>query len=107
MFSGRSYILHTTEENVPYALSYNNAPQHVIGLKTSNSKLGHYTKWSLNSAGSFIPASKEVEFYYQDSLELNNEGYSRLQNLTKTTSGFLFELKVKSLYLKIPLSQMN
>jgi arylsulfatase A-like enzyme len=59
---GRPYVLLSTDEIVPDYFNFNNAPTHVVGVRTNESKLGMYTKW-VPPTSNIIPTSTELEFY--------------------------------------------
>jgi arylsulfatase A-like enzyme len=64
---GRDYALHATEEDGfeygPRLFPFlQDAPFHVLGLITDDSKVGVYTDWAENS-DEILPDGQEVEFY--------------------------------------------
>lgn len=74
---GRPYVLYATDEIVPdyFNFVFNKAPLNILGLRTDDTKLGVYTKWTPLTA-KIIPSSIELEFYdystTQGQLELDN-----------------------------------
>jgi uncharacterized sulfatase len=59
---GRPYVLLATDELVPGYFNFNNAPQHIIGLRTQNAKLGTYAHWK-NGTADIDTTTLETEFY--------------------------------------------
>ncbi len=59
---GRPYVLLATDEIVPNYFIFNNAPTHVLGFRTDESKLGVYTKW-VPVTSHILQRSLELEFY--------------------------------------------
>ena len=59
---GRPYVLMATDELVPGFYFFNDAPPHVVGLRTDTAKLGTYSKWDPRT-GQITPGSTELEFY--------------------------------------------
>jgi uncharacterized sulfatase len=59
---GRSYVLYATDEVVPDYFNFNEAPTHVLGLRTEDTKLGLYAKW-VPLTSRIISPSIELEFY--------------------------------------------
>ncbi len=59
---GRPYILQATDEVVPDYFNFNAAATHVLGFRTSEYKLGVYTKW-IPLTSRIIAPSIELEFY--------------------------------------------
>ena len=72
---GRPYVLLATDELIPANLIYNDAPLHIVGLRTASAKLGTYSKWT-PATGQIEPGTTELEFYDYDTpggaLELAN-----------------------------------
>ncbi|MBV8526567.1 MAG: sulfatase-like hydrolase/transferase, partial [Acetobacteraceae bacterium] len=57
---GRDYVLLATDEPFTGPVNFNNAPWHVLGLRTQSAKLGTYSNWApLSSA---IEPGTELEF---------------------------------------------
>src|SRR4029079_11982119 len=42
---GRAHVVHATDEVIPVTLNYLNAPEHVVGLRVPEGKLGLYQYW--------------------------------------------------------------
>jgi arylsulfatase A-like enzyme len=59
---GRPYVLLATDELVPGKLIYNDAPIHIVGLRTASAKLGTYSKWTPRT-GLIEPETTQLEFY--------------------------------------------
>jgi len=59
---GRPYVLLATDELIPGNLIYNDAPIHIVGLRTASAKLGTYSKWT-PATGQIEPETTELEFY--------------------------------------------
>ncbi len=78
---GRSYVLYATDEIVPdyFNFVFNGAPLNIFGLRTDDTKLGVYAKWTPLTA-TIIPSSIELEFYdystTEGQLELDNLAFS-------------------------------
>jgi uncharacterized sulfatase len=76
---GRQYVLYATDEVVPDYFNFNNAPLHVVGLRTKDTKLGVYAKW-IPLTSRIIQSSIELEFYdlstTRGQLELDNTASS-------------------------------
>ena len=76
---GRDYVLYATDEIVPNYFNFNNAPTHVLGLRTKDTKLGVYAKW-IPLTSRIIQPSIELEFYdlstTRGQLELDNTASS-------------------------------
>jgi uncharacterized sulfatase len=60
--AGRPYVVLATDELVQSAYNINDAPLHVLGIRTKTEKFMTYSKWRTFSA-SILPASLELEFY--------------------------------------------
>ena len=60
--AGRPYVLLVDDEQVPNIYNFNDAPSHIIGLRTPHGKLGVYAKW-LKGTTKIDRASIETEFY--------------------------------------------
>jgi len=73
---GRPYVLLATDELIPGKLIYNNAPLHILGLRTASAKLGTYSKWTPRT-GQIEPETTELEFY-------DYETPNGIQELTST-----------------------
>ncbi len=73
--SGRSYILHATDEIAPDYYNFNHAPTHVLALRTEDYKFGISADW-FKLTSRIDPSSKELEFYNyateRGRLELDN-----------------------------------
>src|SRR3954454_7305227 len=59
---GRPYVLLATDELIPGKLIYNDAPIHIVGLRTEAAKLGTYAKWFGRTA-QIEPGTMDLEFY--------------------------------------------
>lgn len=59
---GRPYILFATDELAQPAYNFNDAPLHIVGLRTKTEKLVTYSKWKSFSS-TIVPGSTELEFY--------------------------------------------
>jgi uncharacterized sulfatase len=59
---GRDYVLFATDEIMPNYFNFNNAPTHLMGLRTNDTKLGFYAKW-IPVTSKIINSSIELEFY--------------------------------------------
>jgi uncharacterized sulfatase len=59
---GRPYVLLATDELIPGKLIYNDAPIHIVGLRTEAAKLGTYATW-LGRTTQIKPGTMELEFY--------------------------------------------
>ena len=59
---GRPYLLLATDALLPGKLIYNDAPLHMVGLRTASTKLGTYSKWT-SATGEIVPGTMELEFY--------------------------------------------
>ncbi|WP_431269635.1 sulfatase-like hydrolase/transferase [Dankookia sp. P2] len=59
---GRPYVLLATDELLPARLNFNDAPTHIVGIRTDEAKLGTYAKWAELST-EILPGSMELEFY--------------------------------------------
>lgn len=59
---GRPYVLLTCDELGPGYYYFNDAPEHVIGLRTDAAKLGTYAKW-VPLTDQIRPETIEAEFY--------------------------------------------
>jgi len=71
---GRRHVLLASDELLPGSLIFNDAPLHIVGLRTQSAKLGTYSKWTART-GQIVPATTELEFYdygpnAQDTAEL-------------------------------------
>lgn len=60
--AGRPYVLFATDEIQPGYLNYLNAPTHVLGLRTAETKLGAYADW-IPASSTINQRSAELEFY--------------------------------------------
>jgi hypothetical protein len=60
--AGRPYVLLVDDEQVPSIYNFNDAPGHIIGLRTPQGKLGAYAKW-LKGTTKIDRVSIETEFY--------------------------------------------
>lgn len=72
---GRSYVLHATDEIAPKIYNDQNAPTHVLALRTDEYKFGISAQWKLASSH-IVRSSGELEFYDYDTergrMELEN-----------------------------------
>lgn len=59
---GRDYVLHATDEVAPDYFNFNNAPTHILGLRTNEYKLGVYANW-LPGSSQIDVTSTQLEFY--------------------------------------------
>lgn len=59
---GRDYVLLVTDELTMPSYVFNDAPLHIVGLRTRNEKLVTYAKWHKFSSR-IVPSSLELEFY--------------------------------------------
>jgi uncharacterized sulfatase len=59
---GRDHVVHATDEVIPVTLNYLHAPDHVVGLRTANGKLGLYRHWKPGSVDA-VAQGQEVEYY--------------------------------------------
>lgn len=59
---GRSYVVFATDEIAPSYFNFNNAPTHLLGLRTQEYKLGLYAEWHERSSV-INPSTVELEFY--------------------------------------------
>lgn len=59
---GRDYVLLVTDEAPPDVYLYNDAPTHVIGVRTEAGKLGVYANW-IKGTTQIDPNSLETEYY--------------------------------------------
>jgi arylsulfatase A-like enzyme len=59
---GRAHVVHATDEVIPITLNYLRAPEHVVGLRTPDGKLGLYQYWKAGSVDS-VSEGQEVEYY--------------------------------------------
>lgn len=59
---GRQYVLHATDEVAPAYYNFNNAPTHVLGLRTEDFKFGVYADWHPGT-GRIDQSSAQLEFY--------------------------------------------
>jgi arylsulfatase A-like enzyme len=59
---GRRYVLHATDEIAPSYYNFNNAPSHVLGLRTQQYKLGVYAEWQ-TATSTIDPTTLQFEFY--------------------------------------------
>ncbi len=76
---GRPYVLYATDEIAPKFFNFNNAPTHVLGLRTQDAKLGVYAEW-LPGTSKLNRDSVQLEFYDYSTgrgeLELENTANS-------------------------------
>ena len=74
--AGRPYVLFATDEIAPGYYNYLNAPTHILGLRTAETKLGAYADW-IPLSSTIDQRSKELEFYDYSTtdgqLELDNK----------------------------------
>ncbi|MDO9710135.1 sulfatase-like hydrolase/transferase [Paracraurococcus lichenis] len=59
---GRDHVLIATDELVPGFYNFNDAPLHVLGIRTPDSKLVTYAKWN-PVTGAIRPETLQTEFY--------------------------------------------
>ncbi len=59
---GRHSVLLATDEVVLGQFNYNHSPLHLVGLRTSDAKLGTYSHWTSPEAA-IDRATLELEFY--------------------------------------------
>jgi hypothetical protein len=59
---GRPYLLLATDELLPAKFNFNNAPLHIVGLRTESAKLATYSTWTPRT-GNIEPETIEPEFY--------------------------------------------
>jgi hypothetical protein len=59
---GRPYLLLATDELLPAKFNFNNAPLHIVGLRTESAKLATYSTWTPRT-GEIEPETMELEFY--------------------------------------------
>ena len=59
---GRPYLLLATDELLPANFNFNNAPLHIVGLRTQSAKLATYSTWTPRT-GKIEPETMELEFY--------------------------------------------
>lgn len=59
---GRPYVLLATDEIAPSYFNFNNAPTHVLGLRTQEYKLGVYAEWH-KATSTIDPSTVQLEFY--------------------------------------------
>jgi len=62
MRRGVRYVLYATDEIIPDYFNFNQAPTHLLGLRTEDTKLGLYAKW-VPLTSDVISGSMELEFY--------------------------------------------
>lgn len=60
--AGRSHVLFATDEIAPSYFNFNNAPTHVLGLRTADYKIGLYAEWN-RLASTIDPSTLQLEFY--------------------------------------------
>ncbi len=60
---GRPYVVFATDETVPNLYNFNNAPAHVIGVRTQNAKLGVYANWAAGTTDIAFDGTLETEYY--------------------------------------------
>jgi arylsulfatase A-like enzyme len=59
---GRRHLLLATDELLPAKFNFNNAPLHIVGLRTESAKLATYSTWTPRT-GKIEPETMELEFY--------------------------------------------
>jgi uncharacterized sulfatase len=59
---GRAHVVHATDEVIPTTLNYLHAPEHVVGLRSADGKLGLYQYWKAGTVDA-TTAGQEVEYY--------------------------------------------
>lgn len=60
---GREYVVYSTDELIPKAWNFRDAPEHVIGVVSQSGKLGVYSYWQV---GTSTPLRKKQEVEYYD-----------------------------------------
>jgi len=99
---GRDYILHTCDEwtPVPLMTKVGVAQNHIVGLRTANTKLGIYSDWSPDTTD-IIPDSQQFELYDYATMrgraELDNESSSKPQLLEKMRARLVNDIVPKEL----------
>jgi hypothetical protein len=75
--AGRDHLVLATDEVVPKFFYFNDAPRHVLGVRTPTAKLGGYADWYPGTA-TIDPSTIQLEYYdYEaagNTLELDNLG---------------------------------
>ncbi|SAL00503.1 arylsulfatase A like protein [Caballeronia arationis] len=61
--AGRPYVVYTSDEVVPRIYNFNDSPGHIIGLRTSDAKLGVYSNWTQATTNIAMDGTMEFEFY--------------------------------------------
>ena len=73
---GRPYILFATDELVPASYNFNQAPMHIVAMRTKSEKIAAYSDWR-DFSSNIVPKSTQVEYYdYQTArgrAELDND----------------------------------
>ena len=59
---GRPHVLFATDEIAPGYYNYLNAPTHILGVRTAETKLGSYADW-IPLSSTINQSSNELEFY--------------------------------------------
>jgi len=59
---GRPHVVHATDEVIPINLNYLRAPEHVVGLRVPEGKLGLYRYWKPGTVDT-VSEGQEVEYY--------------------------------------------
>ena len=59
---GRDYVLYATDEILPDYFNFNVAPTHILGVRTQDTKLGLYARWTPLTSR-IVNSSIELEFY--------------------------------------------
>lgn len=73
--AGRRHVLFATDEIIPHAMNYLNAPIHALGVRTAEAKLGTYSHWHPGTTRP-IMSSMELEFYDYSTPEGRAETHS-------------------------------
>lgn len=60
---GRPYVVQTSDEIVPLIYNFNNSPGHIIGLRTTDAKLGVYSNWTQSTTDLATDGTMEFEYY--------------------------------------------
>ena len=59
---GRDYVLYATDEILPDYYNFNAAPTHILGVRTQDTKLGLYARWTPLTSR-IVNSSIHLEFY--------------------------------------------
>jgi arylsulfatase A-like enzyme len=103
---GRPYVLFATDEVAPGFYNFNNAPGHIIGYRTEETKLGVYAKWFFGTA-QIDPSTVQLEFYDYNTasgrLELENVRASEDPRVMQMYSTLLNDVIPNELEAPLPL----